>query len=318
MSVIQIAPRLAAGAPDRFRGAYMLVLALGAGAFLGPVPRLSAGEIEFFPAAFLPQQITAERGDTVKFIWRGGAHTVTSGLPDGAPGSPLEPGALFDVVLDEANPEFELVIPLEQIGGIAFFDRNNPAQIGFISIDTGERTLVVQVVDNVFIPEVLHVFAGDTVLWRHDPNEGFHTVTSGKSSDPADNPGALFDEESSDAKPEFAYLFDAPGDYPYFCRPHEHLDMIGVIVVQPRFIRGDVNGDGAVDIADPIRTLNHLFGTAEGVPCDDASDANDDGAVDIGDPIYALNFLFGTGAEFPRPYPLAGADRTEDELVCRE
>ena len=40
------------------------------------------------------------------------------------------------------------------------------------------------------------------------------------------------------------------------------------------------------------------------------------GDVNIADPVHTLNFLFGGGPRLPAPYPILGADRTEDELLC--
>ena len=52
------------------------------------------------------------------------------------------------------------------------------------------------------------------------------------------------------------------------------------------FVRGDGNGDGGIDIGDPIFLLAVLFSEGGPVFCDDAVDANDDGSVDIADSIY--------------------------------
>ncbi|MEM7264241.1 MAG: peroxidase family protein, partial [Planctomycetota bacterium] len=56
----------------------------------------------------------------------------------------------------------------------------------------------------------------------------------------------------------------------------------------------DVNGDGQVDLSDPITVLGYLLlGSPETVPHDRA-DANRDGNVDLSDPITMLRALFGT------------------------
>jgi len=90
----------------------------------------------------------------------------------------------------------------------------------------------------------------------------------------------------------------------------------------PEFLRGDANGDGTIDIGDPVATLAALFQGGPN-PCADAQDANDDGAGDISDPVYLLAFLFSGGASPPPPYgpSLAGcgADPTPDsagDLGC--
>jgi hypothetical protein len=75
------------------------------------------------------------------------------------------------------------------------------------------------------------------------------------------------------------------------------------------FTRGDCNGDGSVDVADPIATLAHLFG---GVPslCPEACEVNGDSALDMADPIAALGYLFGSAPSppLPLPFPDCGAD----------
>ena len=277
-------------------------------------PRVGAAEhvIEFFRASFLPQSVTVEVGDTVRFQWVRGEHTVTSGT--GA-GDPLA-GQLFDIELDETRPVFSFAIGVEHIDGVPFFDRLNPGQLGHIQVSRGEVTVRVGVVDNVFIPEDVFIFAGDSVRWEHEFMEDYHTVTSGRSSEPEDDPGALFDEESSCDRPIFVYTFDDAETYPYFCRPHEHMGMKGTIYVQDVFVRGDATGDGSLDISDPVLALNFLFLGRSVRPCLDALDSNDDGQVNIADPIYTLTYLFVGGDELPRPFPLPGGDRTPDELLC--
>ncbi len=83
------------------------------------------------------------------------------------------------------------------------------------------------------------------------------------------------------------------------------------------FRRGDVNSDGARNIADAIFMLGFLFtnGTAPG--CFDAADVNDDGAVNIADAIYLLGFLFTGGPDAPPPGDNCGIDPTDtDALDC--
>jgi plastocyanin len=272
--------------------------------------------IDMFQSAFLPQTLEIDLGDSVRWVWQKGTHTVTSGLPNGAPGTPDEPGTLFDGVVDASNTSFSLTFDSTRKGGYPFFCRQHPNQIGFIEISSGEISVRIAVVDNVFNPDEAFIFEGDSIRWEHEPNEGFHTVTSGLSSNPGDNPAALFDEESSNALPVFVFRFEDAGDYPFFCRPHEEMGMRGRIHVQEKFVRGDASGDGKVDISDAVAVLNVLFLGAVARCCDDALDANDDGAIDIADPVFMLQSLFIEGTKIPPPYPLAGGDRTDDALQC--
>lgn len=77
------------------------------------------------------------------------------------------------------------------------------------------------------------------------------------------------------------------------------------------FIRGDIDGNGIVDIND--------FDLCEaGGPfsCDDAADVNDDGTVDSLDCEYLSNYLNFGGPPPPAPFPDYGLDPTPDELTC--
>lgn len=71
--------------------------------------------------------------------------------------------------------------------------------------------------------------------------------------------------------------------------------LAGAAQPRGRFIRGDTNRSGAVDIADGIYLLGHLFpgtGTPNLLLCLDAADVNGDGQIDLGDAIFVLGTLF--------------------------
>ena len=83
------------------------------------------------------------------------------------------------------------------------------------------------------------------------------------------------------------------------------------------FRRGDVNGDGALDVADAVALLQNLFVPGTGaLDCPDAGDGNDDGALDLADAIFFLEVLFVPGAlVIPPPGDSScGADPTTDAL----
>ena len=93
------------------------------------------------------------------------------------------------------------------------------------------------------------------------------------------------------------------------------IESISVHGVIGAFIRADLNLDGQLDLADPIRLLEYLFlGTS--IECDDSADANDDGTVDLSDGIQILSFLFSQGPPPLYPVPIAGHDLSEDDLDC--
>ena len=89
------------------------------------------------------------------------------------------------------------------------------------------------------------------------------------------------------------------------------------VVDSVRFVRGDSNGDGAIDLSDASHVLNFLFlGGTPPVACDDSADVNDDGQLNLSDAIFLLNFLFLGGDPVPDPHPEEGIDPTPDPLGC--
>jgi hypothetical protein len=98
--------------------------------------------------------------------------------------------------------------------------------------------------------------------------------------------------------------------------------------VGPRFVRGDVDANGAINLADAIRTLNYLFLGSSEPECLDAADFDDSGGANptISDAIGLLNWLFLGGRDPARPTPSTavyaagdcGVDPTDDDLMgCR-
>jgi hypothetical protein len=82
------------------------------------------------------------------------------------------------------------------------------------------------------------------------------------------------------------------------------------------FLRGDVNSDSELDIADPIRCLAYLFLGGAAPSCLKTADADDDGAVNIGDAILLLGYLFLGGPAPAWPFGGCGLDATADLLSC--
>ncbi len=87
---------------------------------------------------------------------------------------------------------------------------------------------------------------------------------------------------------------------------------------EPQFRRGDVNQDGAVNIADAIALLGHLFASKPAPACRDAADANDDGVVNIADAIRILGHLFASTGPLPAPSNVCGPDPTADTIPACE
>lgn len=95
------------------------------------------------------------------------------------------------------------------------------------------------------------------------------------------------------------------------------LELVGQVSLpgEAEFIRGDVNGDEFVDLADPVCVLYALFagGWAD---CFDAADADDNGDLDLADPIVILEYLFLDGEDPAAPFPWAAEDPTPDGIGC--
>jgi len=84
-----------------------------------------------------------------------------------------------------------------------------------------------------------------------------------------------------------------------------------------KFVRGDVNADGKINIADAITALGFLFSQGK-IVCVDAADVNDDGKVNVADPITLLQYQFAGGKPPPPPFDACGYDQNLEapELGC--
>ena len=82
---------------------------------------------------------------------------------------------------------------------------------------------------------------------------------------------------------------------------------------EPRFVRGDSDASGDMNITDAVFVLNYLFLGGPAPPCLDSADADDDGSLSITDGVRILNVLFlGTGV-IPPPNE-CGTDPTPEDL----
>jgi len=69
-------------------------------------------------------------------------------------------------------------------------------------------------------------------------------------------------------------------------------------------LRGDLNHDGVIDIADLVYMVDWMFAGGPPPPCPKEADLNGDGVVDIADLVYLVDYMF-TGGPAPAPcdYP---------------
>ncbi|HET9328648.1 MAG TPA: FlgD immunoglobulin-like domain containing protein [Candidatus Eisenbacteria bacterium] len=78
--------------------------------------------------------------------------------------------------------------------------------------------------------DTVRIVQGQTVMWRNVA--GTHSTTSGEDfNDPS--LGLLWDQPLSPTDSTFAFRFDSPGIFPFFCRPHLFFGMKGVVAVTP-------------------------------------------------------------------------------------
>jgi plastocyanin len=101
----------------------------------------------------------------------------------------------------------------------------------------GSGGALVEMTDDLrFEPEELTVNVGDTVTWRNTGSI-VHTSTDdpSKAQDPANAvlPEGAEPWDSGDVAggEEFSHTFDTPGDYTYFCIPHETAGMVARLTV---------------------------------------------------------------------------------------
>lgn len=99
--------------------------------------------------------------------------------------------------------------------------------MAFLCMPATAANVTVTVADITFVPAEVTINPGDTVTWQWAA--GSHTITSGIPA--CANAGQLFDVPSDSSHPTFSYTFDRAGTYPYFCRPHVTMGMLGVVKV---------------------------------------------------------------------------------------
>jgi hypothetical protein len=94
---------------------------------------------------------------------------------------------------------------------------------------------------------------------------------------------------------------------------------VEVTEAEPVFHRGDADANGALDLADPIFVLRHLFLDGPAPTCLDAADSNADEMINIADPVHTLWFLFlgGPAPDLPGPPGSpCGPDQDGADLDC--
>lgn len=101
--------------------------------------------------------------------------------------------------------------------GMMAWGRDDVDQTPVVS---SEREVTVEIRDFAYYPADLTIDAGTTVTWVNRDSVA-HTATN--------KPGA-WDSGYLDEGDGYAFEFDSPGSYSYFCRPHPY--MVGTITVR--------------------------------------------------------------------------------------
>ena len=95
-----------------------------------------------------------------------------------------------------------------------------------VSIPSGTSTPGCEENSNCFVPSKVRVLAGGEVTWINEDSAA-HTVTSGT---PASGPEGVFDSGLILQGKDFTQVFEAPGEYNYFCMVHPW--MSGLVQVE--------------------------------------------------------------------------------------
>lgn len=82
-----------------------------------------------------------------------------------------------------------------------------------------------------------------------------------------------------------------------------------------RFVRGDVEQNGHLELGDAISILSHMF-LGLRLSCHDTADLDDNGEIHLSDVIYLLSHLYLGSPPPQAPYPGCGADPSADDLPC--
>ncbi len=109
---------------------------------------------------------------------------------------------------------------------------------------------------------------------------------------------------------------DDDGDTLYDCEDPDCFEA-AECHARPVFKRGDVDGNGKLELTDPINNLSYQFLGTFQTDCLDALDFDDNGRIELTDPISNLSFQFlGTAPPAPPGKDSCGTDWSDDEVGC--
>ncbi len=200
----------------------------------------------------------------------------------------------------------------------------------------GQIPLVVEAVDFTFATVDLYVADPGTVGTNPQGLQWVASFEEGGPDDGAPNEGAFLFDVSAVADQlagqSIVVTATVPGE-PVLLDGAETSVFSAAVVFDSSgcgasWLPGDVNGDGGIDISDPVADLNFQFA---GIPLAAAcllagdglnaagllvADFNGDGGHDISDPVASLNFQFVGGAN--PPHALGTSCITLPESECED
>ncbi|MBS2031788.1 MAG: cupredoxin domain-containing protein [Deltaproteobacteria bacterium] len=123
---------------------------------------------------------------------------------------------------------------------------------------TGSTTVNVNVTSFKFTPQTMTVQEGQTVIWTNTDTID-HTVTSGVNG----VPDGKFDQLLHPGE-TFSFTFDTAGTFPYFCRFHFTMGMVGSVTVSTAINTTGGTGTTAVPTSGASATSATMGTTTTG------------------------------------------------------
>lgn len=99
------------------------------------------------------------------------------------------------------------------------------------SMEVVEVTMTRQGRHFLFTPQNLTIKPGTKVVWINTDNQ-LHNVISGTVLNKRPQADGIFKSPFLKAGAKFEYVFDKPGEFPYYCLPHVAMGMVGIVIVK--------------------------------------------------------------------------------------
>ena len=256
---------------------------------------VKVGTSEIPTPKFVPSSVQIAAGDTLRWYQIDGDHSATSGTGSGDPSAGLLFNGSITIVTPTYDHQFntpgvfhDFCIPHETFGMTGTVTVTPAVAAHVTAIDDGSPR---------FEPATVTIQQGQTVEWVWD--SGDHTVTSGAgSSDP--NAGLMLNSSLNMFVPAVQLTFNTAGTFPFFCVPHEFMDMKMTVKVIPPCscpCAFDPRCDGVVsdvlDVSDTINRAFRGFAPNQDPACPfERTDVDASGATDVLDVTKVINVAF--------------------------